>query len=285
MKWYLETLKKLVDSPYHKMTRAKVDGKNIGTKLIPPVTFSHDMRAGFPILTTKKVAFGLVKSELQWFLTGSTRKEDLHAMNNHIWDEWQLGDDPNELGRVYGAQWVSWKKYGLEDRELVFEKPINQVQNILNQLKFDPTNRRMICLAWNPGELDQMALPTCHVMWQINYYGGGLIGLHWTQRSCDFMLGVPFNIASYALLLELIAYETGYTAGPLSGSLIDCHIYDNHLEAADIQLQRTPGRLPELVTENNNPDGGLFKLFSWDRKDSRLIGYKPDAPIKMDVAT
>lgn len=289
MKWYLETLQKLVDSPYHKMTRAKVNGENVGTKLIPPVFFSHDMREGFPIVTTKFVPFGLVASELEWFLSGSTRKEDLHKMNNHIWDEWHLGDDDNELGRVYGPQWVSWNAYKCEQTYGRYEKrQINQVQNIIDQLKKDPTNRRMICLAWNPGELDQMALPTCHVMWQINYYGNNLIGLHWTQRSCDFMLGVPFNIASYGLLLELIALQTGFTAGPLTGSLVDCHIYDNHLDAAAEQLKRTPHSLPKLETgwEVTLPDDlNSFNLFKWKHQHSKLINYKHDEKISMDVAT
>jgi len=285
MRWYLNTLKTLIESPYHKMTRAKVNGKNIGTRLIPPVTFEHDMREGFPLLTTKFVPLRLVASELQWFLSGSTRKEDLHKMNNHIWDEWHLGDDENELGRVYGAQWTNWQTCDPGIGGPVMGG-INQVQNIIDQLKKDPTNRRMICLAWNPGELDQMALPTCHVMWQINYYGDNLIGLHWTQRSCDFMLGVPFNIASYALLLLLICKHTGFKPGPLSGSLIDCHIYDNHIDAANTQLKRVPGMPPEIEILNTEENLGNFDIFKWDHTHIKFTTrYVHDPKIPMDVAT
>lgn len=295
MKWYLDTLQKLMDSPYHKGTRAKVEGKSVGTRLVTPQLFEHDMRTGFPLITTKFVPMRLVASELEWFLSGSTRKEPLIEMNNPIWNQWYLGMngpdkdsmDKNELGRVYGPQWVSWRKYKNLDYKYSqnFEmSEINQVQNIIDKLKTNPEDRRMICLAWNPGEIDQMSLPTCHVMWQINYYGDNQIGLHWTQRSCDYMLGVPFNIASYGLLLKLIAKQVGMEAIHLSGTLIDCHIYDNHHEGAETQLSRIPRPLPTLEIPDNE-DGSDFDIFKWKHTQIDLQNYQYADKIKLEVAT
>jgi len=283
MKWYIDTLQTLLSSPYKTLTRAKVKGKQIEAIKIPPVMFKHDMRDGFPLLTTKFVPLRLVASELQWFLSGSTRKEPLHQMDNHIWDEWHIDEDENELGRVYGAQWVSWKKYKkMPYSGDLYYSEVNQVQNIINQLRKDPTDRRMICTAWNPGEIDQMALPTCHVMWQITYYGSGVIGLHWTQRSCDFMLGVPFNIASYGLLLKLIAKTTGFAAGPLSGSLVDCHMYTNHINSAKIQIMVEVKKLPKIriITQ----DKTSFDIFKWSHNNLALIDYDHGEKLPMEVA-
>jgi len=223
----------------------KKDRTGTGTKSIFGYTIRHNMKDGFPALTTKKLAWKQVVSELLWFLTGQTNIAFLHKHNNHIWDGdyEKSGRTDGDLGPIYGKQWRKWD--GKNGR-------IDQIDDLVRELKTNPDSRRLMVSAWNVGELDQMVLPPCHYAFQVwtrEEDGKRYISLMWNQRSVDTFLGLPFNIASYALLLQIIANEVNMIPDELIGNLGDTHLYLNHIEQAKEQIGRTSFELPQLKTE------------------------------------
>ena len=246
----------------------KTDRTGTGTKSI----FGHQMRFnledGFPLLTTKKLHLKSIIYELLWFLNGDTNVRYLQEHGVRIWNEW--ADENGELGPVYGHQWRSWPDY--------HGGTIDQIQNVLNLIKNSPDSRRMIVSAWNVAEVEKMALPPCHTMFQF-YVANGRLSLQLYQRSADTFLGVPFNIASYALLLMMMAQTTGLKAGDFIHTTGDTHLYKNHFEQARLQLTRTPRKLPKMVI---NPD--VKDLFSFKYEDFQLEGYDPYPHIAATVS-
>jgi len=239
-------------------------------------SITYDLREGFPLLTTKKINFEAVAAELLWFLSGSTNVNDLPEKYRFIWEPW--ADDSGELGRIYSAQWVNWEK----DEHLYpgggsYTSSINQIDNVIEGIKSNPTSRRHIVSAWNVADLDDMALPPCHVMFQLKAYPPYL-DLQLYQRSCDVPVGVPFNIASYSLLLSMIAKEVGLTPRRFIHSMGDCHIYENQISGIEEQIKRTPFNPPTLVL-NNNKD-----FWSTELPDLRVDNYTCHPFIKFPVA-
>lgn len=230
----------------------------------------YDLKDGFPLLTTKKIHWKSVVHELLWFLKGDTNVQYLQENGVHIWDAW--ASDYGELGPVYGWQWRYWGYKG--DTEYC-----DQIQTLIDGIKKDPFSRRHIVTAWNPSQISDMALPPCHVLWQIYVHQNGEMDLHLTQRSADIFLGVPFNIASYSLLLMMVAQVTGYRAGRFIHSLGDTHLYRNHVDAYFIQKDRTilP---PPTVTLNPK----IKSIFDFKFEDINLDGYNPHPAIKAPVA-
>lgn len=297
---------------------AKGDRTGTGTRSLFGRQMRFDMAEGFPLLTTKRVPFGLIKSELLWFLQGNTDIRFLLEHNNHIWDEWAfknwiesadytgpdmtdfgrrslvdeafksqydeqhqlfvdriLTDDAfakqyGELGDVYGAQWRHWRK--------VQGGFIDQIDDVVNQIKTNPNSRRLIVTAWNPEDMPSQALPPCHTLFQF-YVADGKLSLQLYQRSADIFLGVPFNIASYSLLLHMVAAQTGLEAGEFVHTLGDAHIYSNHIAQVAEQLSREMVELPQLVL---NPD--VKSIFDYTMDDIKVEGYKPAKSIKAPVA-
>jgi thymidylate synthase len=215
----------------------------------------HKMSDGFPILTTKKVAWKQVVSELLWFLTGQTNIAFLHKYNNHIWDGdyKKSGRTDGELGPIYGKQWRRWEREVVDYSGMKYERePIDQIDDLVKNLKENPDSRRLMVSAWNVGELDQMVLPPCHYSfqcWTREQDGKRYLSLMWNQRSVDTFLGLPFNISSYGLLLHILANECGMVPDELIGNLGDTHLYLNHIEQAKEQISRTPYELPTLKTD------------------------------------
>ncbi|PIQ67445.1 thymidylate synthase [Candidatus Uhrbacteria bacterium CG_4_10_14_0_2_um_filter_41_7] len=289
MKNYLDIVQKVLSEGVLKENRTGVSALTIAGAM-----FEHNMSTGFPLLTTKAVPMRLVAAELEFFIKGNTDKHWLSAENNHIWDEWAnpkkapYGHDAEskqrmlkerDLGAIYGFQWRHFNaEYENFDTDYT-GKGVDQLQNVINTLKTNPNDRRMIVSAWNPLMLDQMALPPCHYLFQITTINGKL-NLMWNQRSVDTLLGLPFNIASYALLLHLLAKESGLEEGKLIGFLGDVHIYENHIEGAKEQLSRDPGKypLPKLQTDN------FTSIFDWKYQDTQVIDYKHYPRIKFDIA-
>jgi thymidylate synthase len=234
--------------------------------------FGHQMRfglaEGFPMLTTKKLHLKSIVHELLWFLSGSTNIRYLKENGVRIWDEW--ADENGELGPVYGKQWRSWAAPD--------GRSIDQIAQVVEGLKTDPYSRRHIVSAWNPADVDEQALPPCHCLFQF-HVAEGRLSCQLYQRSADIFLGVPFNIASYALLTLIVAQVTGFQPGEFIHTLGDAHLYLNHLEQADIQLQRKPGTLPRMEL---NPD--VRSLFDFVYDDFRLVGYEAQPHIKAEVA-
>lgn len=289
MKEYLRIVKKVLNEGELKDNRT-----GIKTKAIAGEMFQHNMQDGFPILTTKKVPFRLVASELEFFIRGITDKFWLQERNNHIWDEWATPKKASygyskeekekmlkerDLGPIYGFQWRHFNaKYDNFDSNYE-NKGIDQLKNLIEKIKTDPTDRRLIVSAWNPLQIKEMGLPPCHYSFQVTVIKNKL-NLLWNQRSVDVMLGLPFNIASYGLLLHLIAKETKLEEGKLVGFLADTHIYENHINGAEEQLERDPQKykLPKIKTNN-------FKsIFDWKYSDSELIDYNTYPKIKFDIA-
>lgn len=225
--------------------------------------FGHQMRfnleEGFPLLTTKKLHLKSIIYELLWFLNGDTNVKYLQDHGVRIWNEW--ADENGELGPVYGHQWRSWPDYK--------GGSIDQIKNVLEQIKTNPDSRRLMVSAWNVAEVDQMALPPCHCLFQF-YVANGRLSLQLYQRSADIFLGVPFNIASYALLLQMMAQVTGLKAGDYVHTFGDAHIYLNHLDQVNLQLTREPRLLPTMQI---NPD--VKDLFGFQYEDFTLLNYDP----------
>ena len=263
MQPYLNLLQRILDEGIE-----KTDRTGTGTKSI----FGHQMRfnleEGFPLLTTKKLHLKSIIYELLWFLKGDTNIKYLKEHGVRIWDEW--ADEDGNLGPVYGHQWRSWPDYN--------GGTIDQIQNVINLMKHHPDSRRMMVTAWNPAEIEQMALPPCHCLFQF-YVAEGRLSLQLYQRSADTFLGVPFNIASYALLLQMMAQVTGLKVGEFIHTTGDTHLYLNHLEQAKLQLTRTPRTLPQMKL---NPD--VKSLFDFQYEDFELQNYNPWPHIKADVA-
>ena len=263
MQPYLNLLQRILDEGIE-----KTDRTGTGTKSI----FGHQMRfnleEGFPLLTTKKLHLKSIIYELLWFLKGDTNIKYLKEHGVRIWDEW--ADEDGNLGPVYGHQWRSLPDYN--------GGTIDQIQNVINLIKHHPDSRRMMVTAWNPAEIEQMALPPCHCLFQF-YVAEGRLSLQLYQRSADTFLGVPFNIASYALLLQMMAQVTGLKVGEFIHTTGDTHLYLNHLEQAKLQLTRTPRTLPQMKL---NPD--VKSLFDFQYEDFELQNYNPWPHIKADVA-
>ena len=260
---YHDVLQQLLTAP------EKKDRTGVGTRSLFGTQLRFDLGRGFPILTTKRVNFKAVVVELLWFLRGDTNIKYLHEHAVHIWDEW--ADKDGNLGPVYGSQWRSWP--APNGRE------IDQIANLIKSLKENPDSRRHIVTAWNPAEIDQMALPPCHMSFQF-YVHDGQLSCYMYQRSADWFLGVPFNIASYALLTHIIANEVGLGVGDLIMSFGDYHLYSNHMEAAQLQLCRSSTDAePWLVSLI---PGKLMDEFEPD--DFTLVRYSPQPWIKADIA-
>ena len=237
----------------------KGDRTGTGTLSIFGHQMRFDLRDGFPLLTTKKLHLKSIIYELLWFLRGDTNVRYLQEHGVRIWNEW--ADENGELGPVYGHQWRSWPDYK--------GGTIDQIKNVVDMIKHNPDSRRMLVTAWNPAEVEEMALPPCHCLFQF-YVADGRLSLQLYQRSADSFLGVPFNIASYALLLQMIAQVTGLEAGEFIHTTGDTHLYLNHLEQAKLQLTREPRPLPKMKI---NPD--VKDIFDFKYEDFELIGYDP----------
>ena len=263
MKQYLDLLNRIVTEGHRK-------GDRTGTGTLS--VFGHQMRFdledGFPLLTTKKLHLKSIIYELLWFLKGDTNVKYLQEHGVRIWNEW--ADENGELGPVYGHQWRSWPDYQ--------GGTIDQIQNVLDLIRHNPNSRRMIVSAWNPAEVDQMALPPCHCLFQF-YVAEGRLSLQLYQRSADTFLGVPFNIASYALLLMMMAQVTGIKPGEFVHTTGDTHLYLNHLEQARLQLTRTPRPLPVMKL---NPE--VKDLFAFRYEDFELTDYQPWPHIPAQVS-
>jgi thymidylate synthase len=263
MKQYLDLLNRVLQEGTMKEDRT-------GTGTIS--VFGHQMRfnmqEGFPLLTTKKLHLKSIIHELLWFLSGSTNVKYLQENGVRIWNEW--ADENGELGPVYGHQWRSWPDYN--------GGTIDQISNVVEMIKKNPDSRRLIVSAWNVAEVDRMALPPCHSLFQF-YVANGKLSLQLYQRSADIFLGVPFNIASYALLLQMMAQVTGLECGDFIHTLGDAHIYKNHFEQVRIQLEREPRRLPIMKI---NPD--KKGIFDFVYEDFTLEGYDPHPHIAGKVS-
>jgi len=263
MRQYLDLLRHILEHGVEK-------GDRTGTGTLS--VFGHQMRfdlsAGFPLLTTKKLHTRSIVHELLWFLAGSTNVRALHEHGVTIWDEW--ADADGELGPIYGRQWRSWPTPD--------GGAVDQIARVVDQIRTDPDSRRLVVSAWNVAALDQMKLPPCHALFQF-WVANGRLSCQLYQRSADVFLGVPFNIASYALLTELVARTTGLRAGEFIHTLGDAHLYLNHLEQARLQLEREPRPLPRLEL---NPEAASLFAVTYD--DVRIAGYDPHPAIKAPIA-
>lgn len=263
MKQYLELMQKV-------LTEGAVKGDRTGTGTWS--IFGHQMRfnlqQGFPLVTTKKCHLRSIIHELLWFLKGDTNIAYLRENQVKIWDEW--ADEQGDLGPVYGKQWRSWPSAD--------GRHIDQISEVIRQIKQDPNSRRLIVSAWNVGELENMALSPCHAFFQF-YVVDGRLSCQLYQRSCDVFLGLPFNIASYALLVHMIAQQCDLTVGDFVWTGGDTHLYSNHLEQAQLQLTRTPRTLPQLVIKRKPAS-----IFDYQFEDFELEGYDPYPAIKAPVA-
>jgi thymidylate synthase len=263
MRHYLDLMQHILDDGIEKNDRT-----GTGTLSLFGAQLRFDLQQGFPLLTTKKVHLKSIIHELLWFLDGETNTAYLKKNGVTIWDEW--ADDKGELGPVYGYQWRSWPAPD--------GRHIDQISNVLAEIRRNPDSRRLIVSAWNVADLDRMALAPCHAFFQF-YVADGKLSCQLYQRSADFFLGVPFNIASYALLTMMMAQVCGLKAGDFVHTFGDCHLYLNHLEQAREQLSRTPRALPRMVI---NPD--VSNLFDFRYEDFSLVGYDPHPAIKAPVA-
>ena len=254
MQQYLNLLNRILTEGIQKGDRT-----GTGTLSIFGHQMRFDLRDGFPLLTTKKLHLKSIIYELLWFLRGDTNVHYLQEHGVRIWNEW--ADENGELGPVYGHQWRSWPDYK--------GGTIDQIKNVVDMIKHNPDSRRMLVTAWNPAEVEDMALPPCHCLFQF-YVADGRLSLQLYQRSADSFLGVPFNIASYALLLQMISQVTGLEAGEFIHTTGDTHLYLNHLEQAKLQLTREPRPMPKMKI---NPD--VKDIFDFKYEDFELIGYDP----------
>jgi thymidylate synthase len=290
---YLNIVRRILEHGTRKQNRTGVDALTV-----PGAMFEHDLEDGFPLLTTKAVPFRLVASELEFFVRGITDKEWLRSRGNHIWDEWcspdrvPYGHDEEtrskmmaerELGPIYGWQ---WRHFGAE--YVAHDQPprgrgVDQLKKLVDVLRTNPADRRMLVSAWNPVDFHRMALPPCHYSFQVTVVGGKL-NLLWNQRSVDVALGLPFNIASYALLLHLLARGAGLAEGRLVGFLADTHVYVNHVDGLREQLGRAPFPLPRVETSGMIKTSEPADIFSWSCEQSRVVGYQHHPKIAFEIA-
>lgn len=277
MKAYLESLDTII-----KQGDLIPNRTGVPAYVYPHIMLRHDMSDGFPLLTTKKMAWKSIKVELEFFIKGITDKKWLQERNCHIWDEWcnpkkipsglseldrkKFQLEENDLGKIYGRQWRNFNS-----------QRFDQLKWIVDQLKINPHNRQLVCSAWNPIEMEEQALPPCHVLWHV-FVTKDKLHLSWFQRSVDFFLGEPFNLASFALLLHLLAKETGYKEGVVTGFLSNCHVYQNHIEVVQTQMKRKPYDLPSVQTNN------FTNIFNWNYKDTVLASYQSHPAIKANIA-
>lgn len=267
-----------VPTPYEDLVRKiltegtlKSDRTGTGTISLFGQQMRFDLQKGFPLLTTKRVFFKGLTYELLWFLKGSSNIRWLQENNVHIWDEW--ADEKGDLGPVYGVQWRSWPAPTPEDPE----RTIDQITKVIDLIKTNPDSRRMIVSAWNPAEVDEMSLPPCHSLFQF-YVADGRLSCQLYQRSADMFLGVPFNIASYALLTEMIAQQTGLELGEFVWTGGDCHLYDNHVEQILEQLSRTPYPYPTMEIDKAS------SIFDYSYENFHVLNYQYHPAIKAPVA-
>ena len=263
MRQYLDLMRHVLEHGSDKSDRT-----GTGTRSVFGYQMRFNLQQGFPLLTTKKLHLRSIIHELLWFLRGDTNIKYLHDNNVTIWDEW--ADENGELGPVYGYQWRSWPTPD--------GGSIDQIANLVDQIKRNPDSRRLIVSAWNPALVDEMALPPCHALFQF-YVADGKLSCQLYQRSADIFLGVPFNIASYALLTMMVAQVCGLQAGEFIHTLGDAHLYSNHFEQAKLQLTREPRPLPSMTL---NP--AVDNLFDFKYEDFELSGYNPHPHIKAAVA-
>ncbi len=263
MRQYLDLLQRILDEGVPKNDRT-----GVGTISIFGHQMRFDLQEGFPLVTTKKLHVKSIIHELLWFLKGDTNVRYLQQHGVRIWNAW--ADENGDLGPIYGKQWVAW-----EDGR---GQTINQIAQAVEQLRTNPDSRRILVSAWNVADLPRMALAPCHVLFQF-YVANGRLSCQLYQRSADCFLGVPFNIASYALLTMMMAQVTGYEPGEFIHTLGDAHLYNNHLEQARLQLTRTPRPLPQMKL---NPE--VKDIFAFKYEDFTLVGYDPHPHIKAEVA-
>ena len=263
MKQYLDLLRHIRQNGV-----IKTDRTGVGTQSVFGYQMRFNLEDGFPLLTTKKVFLKGIIYELLWFLKGDTNIKFLTDNGVHIWDEW--ADENGNLGSVYGKQWRSW--------EATDGRVIDQISNLVDLIENHPDSRRMLVCAWNPGEIDKMALPPCHCLFQF-YVADGKLSCQLYQRSADVFLGVPFNIASYALLTMMLAQVCGLKPGDFVHTFGDVHIYKNHFEQVDLQLSREPRAIPTMKI---NPE--VKSIFDFKYEDFTLEGYDPWPAIKAPVA-
>jgi thymidylate synthase len=263
MQEYLRLVRTVLDHGAHREDRT-----GVGTRAVFGAQARFDLRAGFPLLTTKKVHLKSIIYELLWFLRGDTNTAYLHAHGVTIWDEW--ADAAGNLGPVYGAQWRSWRS---PDGGVV-----DQIAQAIEQIKRTPHSRRLLVSAWNPGEIDRMALAPCHALFQF-FVQDGELSCQLYQRSADLFLGVPFNIASYALLTLMMAQVCGLRPGEFVHTFGDLHLYENHLEQARLQLTREPRPLPQMRL---NP--AVTQIDGFEFADFELLDYQPHPAIKAPIA-
>ena len=263
MQQYLKLLQDILDNGHERGDRT-----GTGTRAVFGRQMRFDLADGFPMVTTKKLHLRSIIIELLWFLKGDTNIAYLKENGVSIWDEW--ADENGDLGPVYGKQWRSW---AAPDGRV-----IDQIQWVLDEIRTNPNSRRLIVSAWNPADVNDMALPPCHCLFQFNVMDGKL-NCQLYQRSADVFLGVPFNIASYALLTLMMARATGLEAGEFVHTFGDAHLYLNHMEQTRLQLTREPRALPRMIL---NPD--KIDLFGWEYSDFTVEGYEPHAHIKAPVA-
>lgn len=263
MKQYLDMMRHVLENG-----EDKGDRTGTGTRSVFGYQMRFDLQQGFPLVTTKKLHLRSIIYELLWFLNGDTNIKYLKDNGVKIWDEW--ADENGDLGPVYGEQWRSWKKPD--------GTTIDQISNVLEQIKNNPNSRRLMVVAYNPGVADEMALPPCHSLFQF-YVANGKLSCQLYQRSADIFLGVPFNIASYALLTHMMAEQAGLDVGEFIWTGGDTHLYSNHFEQAKEQLSREPLPLPKLNIKRK-PDS----LFDYDFEDFEIVGYESHPHIKAPVA-
>lgn len=263
MRQYLDLLRHVLDHG-----RYKADRTGIGTYSVFGAQTRYDLSAGFPVVTTKRLHLKSIIYELLWFLRGETNVRWLQERGVTIWDEW--ADEGGNLGRVYGAQWCDWRSAD--------GRSIHQIEHVIERIRTDPDSRRLIVTAWNPAEIEAMALPPCHTLFQF-YVLEGRLSCQLYQRSADLFLGVPFNIASYALLTLMVAQVTGLKPGDFVHTLGDLHLYANHLEQARLQLRREPRPSPVMKLNPARKHVGDFVF-----EDFELVGYDPHPAIKAPIA-
>lgn len=263
MRQYLDLMQRALDDG-----AIQHDRTGVGTRSVFGAQMRFDLSQGFPVLTTKKLHLRSIIVELLWFLRGDTNVGWLRDRKVSIWDEW--ADEKGDLGPVYGKQWRDW--------EAADGRHIDQIAELLETIRTSPASRRQIVTAWNPGELHAMALSPCHCLFQ-THVANGKLSLQLYQRSADIFLGVPFNIASYALLTHMLAQQAGLEVGDFIWTGGDCHLYENHLDQAREQLTREPGALPQLVIKRKPPS-----IDAYDYEDFELIDYVAQAHIKAPVA-
>ena len=267
MRQYLDLLERVLESGSPKQDRT-----GTGTQSVFGDQIRVDLRSGFPLLTTKRVHWKSIVHELLWFISGDTNIRYLQENGVSIWDEWADGN--GDLGPVYGHQWRSWQSLGRAGEA----SEIDQLAQVVDQIRENPSSRRLLVNAWNPADLPSMALPPCHLLFQF-YVSAGRLSCGMYQRSCDLFLGLPFNIASYALLTHMIAEVTGLAVGDLVISLGDAHIYSNHREQVRLQLGREPRTLPTL-----HLDPSVKSLFEFGAQHVELENYNPHKGIKAAIA-